>query len=102
MDDPSISPDQAADVQTSEVELPISVDDLAIDGIAPEPGDRVDVDMSATVTRVINGIAWLKPTELEHKPLPETPIEKDDDLSELDRAYNMSRQTGMTSSDVGY
>ena len=102
MDDPSISPDQASDTQTSEVELPISVDDLAIDGVAPEPGDRVNVEMSATVTRVINAIAWLKPTELEHKPLPDTPIEKDPDMSELDRAYNMSRQTGTTSSDSGY
>lgn len=93
MADAAISPDQATDTRTSEVELPCYVDDLMIDGTAPEVGDVVDVKVGATITRVVNGIAWLKPTDIENKPLPETPMEPSDDLSELDRAYNMSMQT---------
>lgn len=93
MADVAISPDQATDSRTSEVELPCDVDDLMIDGTSPEVGDTVDVKVGATITRVVNGIAWLKPTDIQNKPLPETPLQKNDDLAELDRAYNMSMQT---------
>jgi hypothetical protein len=93
MADAAISPDQATDTRTSEVELPCSVDDLMIDGTAPEVGDTVDVKVGATITRVVNGIAWLKPTKIQNKPLPETPMEPADDLSELDRTYQMSKQS---------
>jgi len=102
MAETAISPDQATDTRTSEVELPCSVDDLMIDGTTPEVGDTVDVKVGATITRVINGIAWLKPTDIQNKPLPETPMEPADDLSELDRAYNMSMQTRDAGESAGY
>jgi hypothetical protein len=101
MADAAISPDQATDTRTSEVELPCDVDDLMIDGTAPEVGDNVDVKVGATITRVVNGIAWLKPINIQNKPLPETPMEPSDDLSELDRAYQMSMAT-RNAGDTGY
>ena len=73
--------------------MPCHVDDVAIDEFPPEVGDTVEVSLKANVTRVINSIAWLEPVSLNNKPLPEVPMEKNDDLAEMDRAYQMSQQT---------
>jgi hypothetical protein len=101
--DAAISPDQATDTRTGDVELPCDIDDLTIDGTQPEVGDSVDIAVGGTITRLVNGIAWIKPNEIQHKPIPETPMEKNDDLSELDRLYNMSKQGGGMSADTaGY
>src|SRR4029453_15038914 len=102
MADTAISPDQATDTRTSEVELPCSVDDLMIDGTAPDVGDTVDVKVGATITRVVNGIALVKPTGNQNKPLPENPMEPADDLSELDRTYQMSMATRNAGAGGGY
>jgi hypothetical protein len=90
--DAAISPGPS-DTRTDQVELPCHVDDVAIDGIPPETGDTVEVTLKANVTRVVNDIAWLEPVSLNNKPLPEVPMEKNDDLSELDRQYELSKTT---------
>ena len=90
--DSAITPAAPSDTRTDQVELPCHVDDVAIDGTPPEVGDTVEVTLKANVTRVINSIAWLEPVSLNNKPLPEVPMEKNDDLSELDRQYALSQQ----------
>ena len=99
--DAAIAPPAPSDTRTGDIELPVHIDDLAIDGTPPSVGDIVDIKMGGTVTRVVNDIAWVQPTDLNNKPIPDVPLERNDEMSELDRTYNMSMQT-KGGTDAGY
>lgn len=91
--DSAVTPAATTDVRTSDIELPVMQDDLAIDGTPPAVGDMVDIKVGGKVSRVVNGIAWVQPDSIQNKPIPEVPMERNDSMDELDRAYQMSQQT---------
>jgi hypothetical protein len=89
--DAAISPTEGADSENGNVELPVEVDSLAVDGVAPEVGDKVDIKVGGTVTRVVNNIAYVKPEDINGTAMPKPPLETSSDVDELDRLYNMSQ-----------
>ena len=95
--DSAISPDYATDSEGGEVELPVEVDTLAIDGIAPEVGDMIDAKVSGPVTRIVNNIAYFRPEQVNDTAIPEEPMKANPQVDELDRLDRMSRSLNMNS-----
>ncbi len=78
MDD-TMTPD-AADAD-GDKDLCVDLATLAIDGTQPEVGDTVDLKVKGSVTKIVNGCAWVEPSTINGQPVPEsTPAASDDDL----------------------
>ena|ERR1041385_6996046 len=92
MIDSSVSPEGASDTQADEVEIPVGIDTLAIDGANPQVGDKVDLKVSGNVTRVVNGVAFVKPETVNDQPLVSSPLKPEQNVSEGDRLRQLSQQ----------
>jgi hypothetical protein len=94
--DATIMPDsqKESDTMSENVELPVDLDSLSVDGTVPQVGDQVDCKVSGSVTRVVNKTAYVKPETINDQPLPATPIEPSPDVSEGERLKNLSDQAG--------
>lgn len=94
--DATIMPDagSASDTMTENVELPVDLDSLSVDGTVPEVGDSVNLKVSGSVTRVVNKMAYVKPDSINDQPMPATPLETDPDVDEESRLRDLSSQTG--------
>lgn len=93
MDD-TISPSAESDVQTDNVELPVNIDTLTIDGTEPAIGDQVKVVVKGSVTRVVNKVAYVKPETLNDQPMEASILEPDPMESEQNRLRNLSQTVG--------
>ena len=93
--DSAISPDSATDSEGGEVELPVEVDTLAIDGIAPEVGDMIDAKVSGPVTRIVNNIAYFRPEQVNDTAIPQEPLKANPAVDEMDRLDRLSRSTNL-------
>lgn len=93
MDD-TISPSAESDVQTDNVEIPVNVDTLTIDGTEPVIGDEVKVVIKGPVTRVVNRIAYVKPTIVNDQPMEASVLSPDPMESEQSRLRNLSQSVG--------
>lgn len=93
--DSSIAPDEAegSDTMSGNIELPVDIATVQIDGTAPAVGDKVDLRVSGTVTRVVNELAYVQPEEINDKPM-EPGLKPDPNVSEMDRLARMSKQAG--------
>lgn len=102
MDD-SITPDAGqADTMSENVELPVDVQSLSIDGISPQVGDQVDLRVSGDVTRIVNNMVYVKPTTINDQPMPATPIEPNPAVDEGSRLESLSRSAGNIGANSGY
>ena len=52
-----------------EIQVCLPVDNIKEDGIEPQEGDEVEVNVSGTVTKVEGGIAWIKPEKVNGEPV---------------------------------
>jgi hypothetical protein len=93
MDD-TISPSAESDVQTDNVEIPVSVDTLTIDGTEPVIGDQVKVVIKGPVTRVVNRVAYVKPDTVNDQPMAASVLDPDPMESEKDRLRTLSQSVG--------
>ena len=94
MDD-SVSPDsESSEVASSNTELPVSIATLEIGGVAPDKGDPVSLSVDGTVTRIVNGVAYVRVETVNDQPLPAAIIEPDGE-DEMDRLERMSREVSM-------
>lgn len=94
MIDTSISPDpETGDRMTGNVELPVNVETITIDGIQPAVGDHVEVKVDGTVTRVVNSMAYVRPEMVNDQPMPSTPLQPDANENEMDRLDRLSRMS---------
>lgn len=88
--DAAIEPAQEEDQQTTEAEIPVSVDSLAIGDTAPEVGDHVTIKVEGSVTRIVNGQAYVRPDTVNDQPLEKPMIKPDPMQAEGDRLRKMS------------
>lgn len=95
--DSAISPDSATDSEGGDIELPVEVDTLAIDGVAPEVGDMIDAKVSGPVTRIVNNIAYFRPQQVNDTAIPQAPLQTNPMVDEEDRLDRMSHSVGMGS-----
>lgn len=93
MDD-TISPSAESDVQTDNVEIPVNVDTLTLDGTEPVIGDQVKVVIKGPVTRVVNRVAYVKPDTVNDQPMEASVLEPDPMESEQSRLRNLSQSVG--------
>lgn len=93
MNDDSISPESGSDLQSENVELPVNLDTLSIDGTVPSVGDPVKLIVKGNVTRVVNKCAYVKPETINDQPM-EPAIEPNPLKDEDSRLEEMSRQAG--------
>jgi hypothetical protein len=83
MPDPAISPDETTD-ESSDGLIPVNVDTLAIDRVAPQVGDPVSFTIDGTVEQVVNGVASVRPERVNGEPIPETKaVQQGDDMNAL-------------------
>ena len=95
MADSSVNPPDSTDEMSSATEFPVPIETLAIDGTRPQIGDNVDFKVSGTVTRMVNDVAYVKPSTVNDQPLPAPVIEPDDSMqSEGDRLRQLSQTVG--------
>ena len=94
MPDDSISSSGSSDVASSNTELPMPVATLSVDGIAPDMGDPVTFKVSGSVTRVVNGVAYVKAETVNDQPMP-GPVIEPDGSSEMDRLERLSREISL-------
>ncbi len=94
MDD-SVNPDSGADTMSQDVELPVQIDSLSIDGTAPSVGDPVKLIVRGNVTRVVNDMAYVKPTEINDQPMAPA-LDPDPALPEDQRLRRLSETTNET------
>ena len=99
MFDSSIAPDNESDEMDGNVELPVSIDTVKIDGTAPDVGDKVDLRVSGTVTRVVNDMAYVRPEEINDMPM-QPALKPDPDVSEMDRLERMSKNADSGGDDM--
>lgn len=59
---PAVTPPDDNDLQ-------VKVDTLSIDGTNPEVGDQVEVKVKGSVTKVLNGTAFVKPEMVNDMPV---------------------------------
>ena len=71
------------------------VDTLSVDGIAPDVGDPVTFKVSGSVTRVVNGVAYVKAETDNDQPMPGPIVEPQDGSSEMDRLERLSREVSL-------
>jgi hypothetical protein len=93
MDD-TISPGADSDTQTDNVEIPVNVDTLTVDGTEPVIGDEVKVVIKGPVTRVVNRVAYVKPESVNDQPMPASVLDPDPMESEKDRLRSLSQSVG--------
>jgi hypothetical protein len=93
MDD-TISPSAESDVQTDNVEIPVNVDTLTIDGTEPALGDQVKVVIKGPVTRVVNKVAYVKPETVNDQPMEVSVLDPNPMESEKDRLRGLSQTVG--------
>ena len=93
MDD-SISPGVASsDVASGLTEIPVPVDTLTIGGVDPDKGDPVTVKVDGDVTRIINGVAYVRVKRVNDQPLPGPVVEPTaGGEDEMDRLERLSHQ----------
>lgn len=92
--DSAISPSDASDTQNDDVELPVDIDLITIDATQPEVGDMVDLKVGGKITRLVNGVAYVKPDTINNQPMPKTPLEPNPQVSEMDRLEQLSQTSG--------
>src|SRR6266446_6523195 len=95
--DSSINPHSGneSDMSSTSVELPVDIDSVTIDGTAPEIGDQVDLKVTGNVTRVVNTIAYVKPSSINDQPVQEPAINPNPALDEESRLERLSHSAGM-------
>lgn len=81
---------EGSDQMDGNVELPVSIDTVKIDGTAPGVGDKVDLRVSGTVTRVVNDMAYVKPESINDLPMKPA-LKPNSGVSEMDRLEQMSK-----------
>ena len=102
--DSALSPNNESDSRDSQAELPVDIDSITIDGTQPEVGDSVDLKVTGSITRLVNGTAYVRPETVNDQPMPEQPLVPNDGLSEMDRLEQLSNQhaSGGASPDANY
>ena len=76
--DSSIDSDSSSDSGT-ESDLPVTLDSLGVDGTLPKAGDSVEVTVKGTISKIVNGTAFVSPETVNGQPMPEAPNEPTDD-----------------------
>lgn len=66
-----ITPNPKATPSPSSPELPVPLDLLAIDGVAPAVGDETEIKVGVRIARVEGSIAFVQPTSIEGTPIPD-------------------------------
>ncbi len=94
MDD-SINPGSGSDKMTTDVELPVEIATLSIDGTAPAVGDPVKLIVRGNVTRVVNDTAYVKPEYINDQPMKPA-LDADPMLAEEERLRRLSETTDET------
>lgn len=74
MDDNSISSGGGS----SSDDLAAKIDSLEIDGTRPEVGDRVELKVSGSVSKIIDDCVYVTPEEINGTPVADLP--KDDEM----------------------
>lgn len=95
--DATVEPDPSADEQTYNAEIPVKVDALLVDGTEPSVGDNVDITVGGSVTRVVNGIAYVKPETVNHQPIPAPMLDTADGTTaeqDYQRLNKLSQEVG--------
>jgi hypothetical protein len=93
--DSSITPDSSeSDTMSENVELPVDIDTLSIDGTRPAVGDQCDLKVTGTVTRLVNQMAYVKPDTINDQPMPAPAMEPNPALDEGTRLERLSRTAG--------
>jgi hypothetical protein len=93
MDD-TINPGAGSDTNAANVEIPVNVDTLTIDGTTPAVGDMVKLAIRGPVTRVVNAIAYVKPETVNDQPMPAPALEPDPMEGEGERLRQLSQSVG--------
>jgi hypothetical protein len=83
---------QEGDETSSDMELCVPVDTLAIDGTRPEVGDSVDVKVGGSITRLVNDNAYVKVETVNGTPLPKPPLKPNPNVDEMSRLETLSKQ----------
>src|SRR5476649_1816218 len=74
-------------------DLPVTLDTLSIDGTPPAQGDQVDVKVTGTISKVVNGTAWIKPAMVNGQPMPPDKADAkvtDDQLMQAAQKHDMA------------
>lgn len=93
MDD-TVTQSADSDVQSDNVELPVSIDTLTIDGTEPSIGDEVKLVVRGPVTRVVNKVAYVKPAMVNDQPMPASVLDPDPMEDEKNRLRQLSQSVG--------
>ncbi len=77
-------------------DLPVNLDTLALDdGTTPKQGDQVEVQVTGTVSQIVNGMAKVTPKLINGQPIPEETQEEsatpDDDMMSQAMAYDQNQ-----------
>ncbi len=86
----------AADQSDSDNSIPVTLSTIALDdGTTPEQGDQVEVKLTGTIDKIVNGVAMVKPVSVNGQPIPqdaETPSSTpDEDLMSQAMAHDQSQ-----------
>lgn len=78
-------------------DIPVVLDTLKIDEVTPEKGDRVNLRVTGTISKIVNGTAYVTPETVNGAPYDETTGEEDemtdDELLTAARDYDMETST---------
>jgi hypothetical protein len=51
-------------------DLPVDIGTLELDGTRPEVGDKVDIKVGGTITKIVNKTAFVSPETCNDQPMP--------------------------------
>lgn len=89
MDD-TVTPEGSSDDQKA---LPVDLAALELDGVRPQVGDVVEVQVKGSVKKIVDQTAWINPETVNGAPIPaETPEASDDELMKSAMAHDMAQQ----------
>ena len=64
---------------SNESDLPVDITTLEVSGTRPSVGDKVDIQVSGTVSKIVNATAFVTPTQVNGAPLAESPMSTDEE-----------------------
>jgi hypothetical protein len=63
-------------------ELPVPIDTLLLDGIRPEMGDRVTVEVEGTISKIRDDCAYVKLENANDQPIKSPATHPEDEMTE--------------------